>query len=87
MRLYAWWNAWPGRAAPAGRCVVVRRRLSSLFSQGALFETAAITNKEWFYCHRMLVLIMLGTINIRMRRCETPSGTFRSIDPNLRSRK
>ena len=59
------------------------------FLKTRLFATGApITNKEWFYCVAMLVLIVLGTINIRMAEMrERRQGTLPLIDPNLRSRK
>ena len=42
-----------------------------------------ITRKEWFVCVGMLVLIMLGTINIRMAEMkERRQGTLPLVDPN-----
>ena len=54
-----------------------------------LFETGpAITTREWLYVVGMLVLIMLGTINIRMAEMrERRQGTLPLIDPNARTRK
>jgi hypothetical protein len=47
-----------------------------------------ITNKEWLVFGGMFVLIMLGTINIRMAEMrERRQGTLPLVDPNLRSRK
>ena len=59
------------------------------FLKARLFETGPeITRKEWFYVIAMLVLIVLGTINIRMAEMrERRQGTLPLIDPNLRSRK
>ena len=59
------------------------------FLKTRLFATGApITNREWFYFIAMLVLIMLGTINIRMAEMrERRQGTLPLVDPNLRSRK
>ena len=59
------------------------------FLKARLFETGPeITRKEWFYCIAMLVLIVLGTINIRMAEMKARrQGTLPLIDPNLRSRK
>ena len=59
------------------------------FLKARLFETGPeITRKEWFYVIAMLVLIMLGTINIRMAEMrERRQGTLPLIDPKLRSRK
>ena len=59
------------------------------FLKARLFEVGPeITRKEWFYVIAMLVLIVLGTINIRMAEMrERRQGTLPLIDPNLRSRK
>jgi xanthine/uracil/vitamin C permease (AzgA family) len=59
------------------------------FFKARLFETGPeITRKEWVICIGMLVLIMLGTINIRMAEMkERRQGTLPLVDPNLRSRK
>ena len=59
------------------------------FFKARLTETGpAITGKEWFYCLGMMVLIMLGTINIRMAEMKARrQGTLPLVDPNLRSRK
>ena len=60
-----------------------------LFFKARLFEVGPeITRKEWFVCVGMFVLIMLGTINIRMAEMrERRQGTLPLVDPNLRSRK
>jgi hypothetical protein len=59
------------------------------FLKARLFESGPpITNKEWFYFVAMIVLIMLGTINIRMAEMrERRQGTLPLVDPNARSRK
>ena len=59
------------------------------FLKARLFvEGAPITTREWLYCVGMLVLIMLGTINIRMAEMrERNQGTLPLIDPNRRPRK
>ena len=47
-----------------------------------------ITNKEWFYLGAMFVLIMIGTINIRMAEMkERNQKTMPLIDPNQRTRQ
>jgi len=52
------------------------------------YKPPPITNKEWLVCGGMLVLIMIGTINIRMAEMrERRQGTLPLVDPNLRSRK
>ena len=59
------------------------------FLKARLFEVGPeITRKEWFYVIAMLVLIMLGTINIRMAEMKARrEGTLPLVDPNARFRK
>ena len=59
------------------------------FLKTRLFAAGApITNKEWFVAASMLVLIMLGTINIRMAEMrERNQKVMPLIDPNQRPRK
>ena len=47
-----------------------------------------ISRREWLVLIGMLVLIMLGTINIRMAEMrERRQGILPLVDPNARSRK
>ena len=64
-------------------------RVGARTEPARLFETGPeITRKEWFYVIAMLLLMVLGTINIRMAEMrERRQGTLPLIDPNLRSRK
>ena len=89
MRLYAWWNGMARQGRTGWTLVVVGTVYILYFLKTRLFATGApITNKEWFYVVAMLVLIMLGTINIRLAEMrERRQGTLPLIDPNLRSRK
>ena len=82
-------TAWPGRAAPAGHWSSSALVHILYFLQARLFiEGAPITTREWLYCVGTLVLIVLGTINIRMAEMlERRQGTLPLVDPNLRSRK
>ena len=59
------------------------------FFKARLFEVGPeITRKEWFVCAGMLVLIVLGTINIRMAEMrERRQGTLPLVDTSPRSRK
>ena len=90
MRLYAWWNGMTRQGRTGWTLVVVGTGYILYFLKTRLFaDGAPITTKEWLYCVGMLVLIMLGTINIRMAEMrERRQGTLaaRSI-PNVRSRK
>ena len=82
MRLYAWWSGMP-RQGRTGWTLVVFGTERPAGAAGA-----PITNKEWFVGVGMLVLIMIGTINIRMAEMrERRQGTLPLVDPNLRSRK
>ena len=89
MRLYAWWSGMPRQGRTGWTLVVVGVGYILYFLKARLFETGPeITRKEWFYVIAMLVLIMLGTINIRMAEMrERRQGTLPLVDPNLRSRK
>ncbi len=66
-----------------------RGRIPALVLKARLFEVGPeITRKEWFVCVGMLVLIMLGTINIRMAEMKARrQGTLPLIDPEARFRK
>ena len=60
------------------------------FLKARLFATGApITTREWYYCVGMLILIMLGTINIRMAEMRMrKQGMLPLVDPNsVRPRK
>ena len=59
------------------------------FLKARLFEAGPeITRKEWFYVIAMLVLMVLGTINVRMAEMrQRNQGTLPLIDPRERSRK
>ena len=89
IRLYAWWNGMARQGRTGWTLVVVGVGYIIYFLKARLFEVGPeITRKEWFYVIAMLVLIVLGTINIRMAEMrERRQGTLPLIDPNLRSRK
>ena len=69
--------------------VVVGTGYILYFLKARLFvEGAPITTREWLYCVGMLVLIMLGTINIRMAEMrERNQKTMPLVDPNQRTRR
>ena len=89
MRFYAWWNGMPRQGRTGWTLVVFGVGYLLWFFKARLTEIGPeITRKEWFYFIAMLVLIMLGTINIRMAEMrERRQGTLPLVDPNLRSRK
>jgi hypothetical protein len=89
MRFYAWWNGMPRQGRTGWTLVVVGTVYVLYFLKARLFETGpAITGKEWFTCTAMLVLIVLGTINIRMAEMrQRRQGTLPLVDPNVRSRQ
>ena len=71
------------RASAADLADIVALAHARLFEMGP-----EITRKEWFVCVGMVVLIMLGTINIRMAEMKARrQGTLPLIDPEARSRK
>ena len=66
-RLYAWWTGMRRQGRTGWTLVAVGTVYILYFLKTRLFATGApIANKEWFYAGAMLVLIVLGTINIRM---------------------
>ena len=89
MNLYVWWNTMPRQKRTGWTLVVVGVGYILYFLKARLFTAGAeITNREWFYVASMLVLIMLGTINIRMAEMrERHQKTLPLIDPAPRSRK
>jgi hypothetical protein len=89
MNLYVWWNSMPRQKRTGWTLVVVGVGYILYFLKARLFAAGAeITNREWFYLISMLVLIMLGTINIRMAEMrERNQKTMPLTDPTQRSRK
>jgi Na+/melibiose symporter-like transporter len=89
MNLYVWWNSMPRQKRTGWTLVVVGVGYILYFLKARLFTAGAeITNREWFYVVSMLVLIMLGTINIRMAEMrERHQKTLPLLDPAPRSRK
>jgi hypothetical protein len=89
MSLYVWWNSMPRQKRTGWTLVVVGLGYILYFLKARLFAAGAeITSKEWFYFGAMLVLIMLGTINIRMAEMkERNQKIMPLIEPNQRSRR
>jgi Na+/melibiose symporter-like transporter len=89
MSLYVWWNSMPRQKRTGWTLVVVGIGYIIYFLKARLFAAGTeITNKEWFYFGAMLVLIVLGTINIRMAEMkERNQQTMPLIDPNQRTRR
>jgi Na+/melibiose symporter-like transporter len=89
MSLYVWWNSMPRQKRTGWTLVVVGIGYIIYFLKARLFAAGTeITNKEWFYFGAMLVLIMLGTINIRMAEMkERNQQTMPLVDPNQRTRR
>jgi hypothetical protein len=89
MSLYVWWNSMPRQKRTGWTLVVVGVGYVLYFLKARLFAGGAeITNKEWFYFGAMIVLIMLGTINIRMAEMkERNQKIMPLIDPDQRSRR
>ena len=87
MSLYVWWNSMPRQKRTGWTLVIAALVYILYFLKARLFAAGAeITSKEWFYVVGMLVLIMLGTINIRMAEMkERNQKIMPLIDPNQRS--
>jgi hypothetical protein len=84
MKFYAWWSTMPRQKRTGWTLVIVAVGYLIYFFKARLFEVGPeITRKEWFYVVAMLVLIMIGTINIRMAEMrERNQKTLPLIDPN-----
>jgi hypothetical protein len=66
-RLYVWWNSMIRQKRTGWTLIIVAVGYLVYFFKARLFETGPeITRKEWFYVIAMLVLVMIGTINVRM---------------------
>jgi hypothetical protein len=89
MRFYAWWNSMPRQGRTGWTLIVVSVGYLIYFVKARLFETGPeITRKEWFYVIAMLVLMMLGTVNVRMADMrQRRQGILPLIDPREHSRK
>ena len=89
MRLYAWWNGMARQGRTGWTLLIFGVGYLLWFFKARLFEVGPeITRKEWFVCAGMLVLIMLGTINIRMAEMKARrQGTLPLVDSNARFRK
>ena len=89
MRLYAWWSGMPRQGRTGWTLVVFGTGYILYFLKARLFVAGPpITNKEWLVFGGMFVLIMLGTINIRMAEMRMRrQGTLPLIDPSQRSRR
>jgi hypothetical protein len=89
MRFYAWWNSMPRQGRTGWTLIVVSVGYLIYFIKARLFETGPeITRKEWFYVIAMLVLMMLGTVNVRMADMrQRRQGILPLIDPREHYRK
>ena len=87
MSLYVRWNSMPRQKRTGWILVAVGLGYLLYFFKARLFGTGTeITNREWFYVVANTVLIMLGTINIRMAEMkERNQKIMPLIDPNQRS--
>ena len=66
-RFFAWWHSMSRQGRTGWTLVTLGTVYILYFLKARLFETGPeISRKEWFYVIAMLVLIVLGTVNIRM---------------------
>ena len=86
MRFYAWWNGMPRQGRTGWTLLVFGTVYILYFLKARLFETGPpITTREWLTVVGMLVLIMLGTINIRMAEMrQRNQSTLPLVDPRQR---
>ena len=86
VRLFAWWNGMARQGRTGWVLVTVGTVYVLYFLKTRLFEAGPpITSKEWFYFVAMLVIIVLGTINIRMAEMKARNQqTLPLIDPRQR---
>ena len=86
MRFYAWWNGMPRQGRTGWTLLVFGTGYILYFLKARLFETGPpITTREWLTVIGMLVLIMLGTINIRMAEMrQRNQSTLPLVDPRQR---
>jgi xanthine/uracil/vitamin C permease (AzgA family) len=86
MRFYAWWNGMPRQGRTGWTLLVFGTGYVLYFLKARLFETGPpITIREWLTVIGMLVLIMLGTINIRMAEMrQRNQSTLPLVDPRQR---
>jgi xanthine/uracil/vitamin C permease (AzgA family) len=84
IRLYAWWSGLRRQGRTGWTLVIVAVVYLVYFLKARLFETGPeITRKEWFTVVAMIVLVMLGTINIRMAEMrERNQKPMPLIDPS-----
>lgn len=89
IRLYTWWNGLSRQGRTGWTLVTVGVVYLLWFLKARLFETGPpITAREWVYVIGMIVLVMLGTINIRMAEMRARNQRIMPlVDPSQRSRK
>jgi hypothetical protein len=89
MSLYVRWFSMPRQKRTGWILVAVGVGFLLYFFKTRLFAAGPeIANREWFYVVAYTVLIMLGTINIRMAEMkERNQKTLPLIDPNQNPRR
>ena len=89
MSLYVRWFSMPRQKRTGWILVAVGVGFLLYFFKTRLFAAGPeIANREWFYVVAYSVLIMLGTINIRMAEMkERNQKTLPLIDPNQNPRR
>ena len=88
-RFYFWWNGMTRQGRTGWTLVTVGTVYVLYFLKARLFEVGPpITGKEWATVVGMVVLIMLGTINIRMAEMRARNqGTLPLVPPDQQRRK
>jgi hypothetical protein len=86
---FAWWNGLSRQKRVGWTLIIFAIGYIVWFLKARLFEIGPeITRKEWFYFVLMFVLVMLGTINIRMAEMkERHQKTMPLVDTSRRPGK
>jgi hypothetical protein len=89
IRFYTWWHSSTRQKRTGWTLTAVAVVYLLYFFKTRLFEIGPpITRREWFNVGAMLILIVIGTINIRMAEMkERNQKTLPLIDPKQRPRK
>jgi hypothetical protein len=76
-RFYVWWNGMPRQKRTGWTLITVSTIYVLWFLKARLFESGPpIANKEWMYFGGMIVLMILGTINIRLAEMRERNEKF-----------
>jgi hypothetical protein len=88
MQLIAWWNGMSRQKRTGWLLVIVSVGYVIWFLKARVFEVGPeISRKEWLYFVLMCVLIMLGTINIRMAEMRERNQKIMPLVPDTKPKR